>query len=141
MNFSLGNLRLNNFSTSLNCLNYLTTIEANVNDDVKSDVLYSLNNGTAQSSNIFENLTSGTYTITATHTNGCSVSEQVTINNPTSLLIDTVTPTSVLCFGENTGSLTVNASGGNGTILYSVDGINFQTDAIFSILPCEVVAI
>ena len=119
-------------TSTLNCINYLSTIEVNVDAALKDDVVYSLNNGATQTSNIFENLASGTYTVSTTHKNGCSVSEQVIINNPSPLTIDSVTPTDILCFGENTGSVTVNASGGQGTILYSIDGANFQTDATFN---------
>ena len=119
-------------TTTLNCTNYLSTVQAIVDDSIKDDVLFSLNNGTPQASNIFENLASGTYTLTATHSNGCSVSEQVVINNPAPLTIEGVTASDVLCFGGSTGSITVTASGGQGNLLYSIDGTNFQTSNVFT---------
>ena len=38
----------------------------------------------------------------------------------------------VSCNGANDGSITANASGGTGTFTYSIDGINFQSNSLFS---------
>ncbi len=58
----------------------------------------------------------------------------VRINEPTAALALTVTSqTNVTgCFGEATGSVTVNATGGNASYEYSIDGGAFGTAATFS---------
>ncbi|UZD23043.1 PKD domain-containing protein [Algoriphagus halophytocola] len=48
----------------------------------------------------------------------------------------TLTPTSVICFGDANGTLTVeNYSGGSGTFEFSVDGTNWQAEPVFENLP------
>ena len=121
-------------SSEVSCTNYLSTITATVNSDVASDVQYSINNGALQTSNVFENLDSGTYTISAHHINGCVVSEDITISNPSALIIDDVATTDVACFGDANGTITVTASGGQGNLQYSLDGANYQTSNLFDIL-------
>ncbi|MFI5149878.1 MAG: kelch repeat-containing protein [Bacteroidia bacterium] len=65
------------------------------------------------------NLTAGTYTCTITDTYGCTISSTTTVTNsggPTLVLSAQNNP---LCFGNSTGSGTVNASGGTGPYTYS----------------------
>ncbi|EAQ42737.1 T9SS type B sorting domain-containing protein [Polaribacter sp. MED152] len=119
-------------NTTLSCTNYLSTIEASVNASASSKVQYSINNGALQTSGIFSDLASGTYTVTALHENGCEVSEQIIINNPNPLTIEGVSTQDILCFGGNNGSIVVTSSGGQGVVSYSIDGINFQTDNTFT---------
>ena len=38
---------------------------------------------------------------------------------------------SVTCFGQNDGALEVSASGGRGTLLYSIDNVAFQSNGLF----------
>ena len=65
-------------------------------------------------------LTAGTYTVTITDGNGCSTTEAITITEPTSALTATPgTVTHVGCFGDSTGSATVNVTGGTGAYTYS----------------------
>ncbi len=47
------------------------------------------------------------------------------------LVIELVNATDILCFGENNGTITVNASGGSGGYTYSIDGEPFQTSNVF----------
>ncbi len=57
----------------------------------------------------------------------------VTVGSPT---IASVTSTNPLCNGSSDGSITVNASGGNGALQYSRDGgANFQSSNVFTNLP------
>jgi gliding motility-associated-like protein len=55
-------------------------------------------------------LAAGTYNVTATDNNGCTNSASFTITEPT-LLVVTETHVNVLCNGNATGSVTINASG------------------------------
>jgi hypothetical protein len=60
----------------------------------------------------------GTYSVTAYDTKGCSATNSVSVTSPATFNI-TVTDNNILCFGSNTGSATVIASGTQGTVLYS----------------------
>ncbi len=65
---------------------------------------------------IASNLTAGTYTITVTDANGCTITATAIITQPTALTASTaVIP--VKCNGGNTGSATVTAGGG--TLAYT----------------------
>lgn len=63
------------------------------------------------------NIPAGTYTVTATDGNGCSMVKTETVTEPT-LLISSATTQDLPCFGKNTGTMQLSASGG--TPAYSV---------------------
>jgi len=88
---------------------------------------YSLNGGMYQSSEIFNNLPMGNYTVEVQDDMGNIVSaNMVTITEPMPLTI------SSMVF-ENT--ITVTSSGGTGNLMYSIDGSDFQANNVFSNLP------
>jgi len=58
------------------------------------------------------NLFAGNYTAIVTDANGCVDSVQVTINEPPVLNLSVTSLNSVICFGTNTGSVCMAASGG-----------------------------
>ncbi|AUC85513.1 hypothetical protein CW731_09515 [Polaribacter sp. ALD11] len=119
--------------TTLNCKNYLTTISASVAPSLASNVLYSLDGGTAQASGEFKDLATGIYKLTVLHTNGCKIEKDINIDNPDPLLFDgPIQVVNNLCYGESDGSITMNAKGGRGDYLYSIDGINYKTTNVFS---------
>ncbi|MFM9052061.1 MAG: hypothetical protein ACKOKF_07060, partial [Bacteroidota bacterium] len=64
-------------------------------------------------------LAPGSYTVTATDANGCTVSATSTITQPSplSLIVTGLTP--VACAGGNTGSATVSGTGGTGNLSFS----------------------
>lgn len=71
----------------------------------------------SQGSNVFTNVSAGTYTITVTDAVGCIGTSSVTINSPTQI---TATSSSVdASCGASNGSGTVNASGGSAPYTYS----------------------
>lgn len=82
-----------------------------------------------QSSATATNLAAGTYTVTITDLNGCTSSLSITLSEPALPLSATITSTTdVVCFGDNTGSAAVEASGGSGSYSYLWnDGANQQT--------------
>ena len=64
-----------------------------------------------------DDMVAGTYTVTVTDTNGCTISETITIGSPTELTVD-LTSIDIECFGQNTGSTTATAGGGAGNYSY-----------------------
>jgi len=96
------------------------TVTVSVNASAVNDVTYSLDGGTYQASNVFQNLTPGLHTIEVQHTNGCIKPVQVSIddNLPVTLTVDSFT--NILCNGANTGSIAVSSTGGTGTVVYAI---------------------
>ncbi|UPZ14704.1 T9SS type A sorting domain-containing protein [Flavobacterium humidisoli] len=63
-------------------------------------------------------LTAGTYTVTITDENLCSVTNTIVITEPDALNL-TATLSEVSCYNGNNGSATVNVTGGTGSYSYS----------------------
>jgi len=94
-----------------------------------ADVDYALDGSTTyQESNIFTNLTPGSHTITARHTNGCE---------KTTIPFDIVAYAPLqLTLAEEKGVwniITASAVGGGGDYVYSIDGVNFSSETKFKI--------
>ncbi|MEZ4927195.1 MAG: M12 family metallo-peptidase [Saprospiraceae bacterium] len=86
--------------------------------------MYSLNGGVNQSSNVFSGLAAGNYTVVVTGQFGFTVeSNQVVIADASEITVSA--PVTV-------NTITVNASGGAGTLEYSLDGVAYQSDNTFS---------
>ncbi|MEQ1746144.1 MAG: SprB repeat-containing protein, partial [Saprospiraceae bacterium] len=58
------------------------------------------------------NLSAGTYVVTMTDENSCTIVQTTTISQPAAALMVSITKTNVSCFGGNNGSATATASGG-----------------------------
>ena len=63
------------------------------------------------------NVSAGTYTVTVTDANNCTVSNAYTITQPTALNLSGVT-TSVICFGGTNGSVNITVAGGTTNYSY-----------------------
>jgi gliding motility-associated-like protein len=61
------------------------------------------------------NLAPGTYNVTVTDANNCSVPNTYTISGPVSPLVADSSFTNVLCLGQNDGTITITANGGSPT--------------------------
>ena len=92
---------------------------------------YSIDGTNFGNSGTFSNLAAGSYTITVKDANGCTTTQPVTITQPASGLIASALATNPAC-STGTGSITVTASGGTGTLSYSIDGTNFQASNVFN---------
>jgi len=97
---------------------------------------YSINNGSSyQSGNeTFTDLASATdYAIKVKDANNCTVSGNIlTINNPSAIAIDSEEAVNISCNGLTDGLITLTASGGTGSLQYSIDnGANFQVNESF----------
>ncbi|MFK7774049.1 MAG: LamG-like jellyroll fold domain-containing protein [Saprospiraceae bacterium] len=73
---------------------------------------------------ILNTLSAGTYTVTITDNSSCSIINSYTVYEP-AILNTTIAKTDPLCFGETTGELTANPTGG--TIVYSYEWSNGAT--------------
>lgn len=69
------------------------------------------------------NLTAGTYIVTVTDTNGCSVVDSTTLTEPTAI-ISISSQTDVSCSSTCDGDASVNVSGGSGPYTYQWNGDN-----------------
>ncbi|MCS7035095.1 MAG: choice-of-anchor L domain-containing protein [Saprospiraceae bacterium] len=72
----------------------------------------------AQSTPTAINLTAGTYTVTISDQNGCTATASATVGQPAPLAIG-LSLQNVRCFGENTGGVLANASGGVAPYTYA----------------------
>lgn len=66
---------------------------------------------------VINNLTAGTYTVTATDANGCTAVDQVTVSGSSNLTVN-ATGSAVSCFNGTNGSATATAAGATGTVTY-----------------------
>lgn len=92
---------------------------------------YSWNTTPAQTTATASGLAAGAYAVTVTDANGCSLTENVTLTQPTAIT-GTILQTNVSCNGLANGSATVNASGGTGTLTYSWSTTPVQTTSTAS---------
>ncbi|MFT6499975.1 MAG: PKD repeat protein [Crocinitomicaceae bacterium] len=92
---------------------------------------YSIDGVNFQSANQFDNLAAGTYTVTVKDAGGCTVQVTITIIEPDAIGLFAAA-LNVSCNGGSDGAINAAAIGGIGTILYSVDGINWQTSGVFN---------
>lgn len=79
------------------------------------------------------NLPAGTYTVAVFDSSGCFKPAFVTITEPASKLIATVSNVvNVACAGSSTGSIIVSGSGGVAPIQYNINGGAFQSSGTFN---------
>jgi len=91
---------------------------------------FSINGTNYFTDSTFSNLAAGTYTLYTKDNSNTIVTSSATLTAP-SQVAGTTTIVNVQCYG-NTGSITVNATGGTPSYQYSLDGGNFQSSNIFS---------
>ncbi len=95
---------------------------------------YSINDGESQDNGLFENLDAGTYTIVVEDANQSTASMEITLIEPSPLLIDEIVVTDASCNGASDGQLEIMASGGTSALYYtySLDGAPFQESMFFT---------
>jgi len=93
---------------------------------------YSINNGTPQSSATFSNLAPGSYTYTIADNTGCSSTGSFTLNTPASIITTSTQTANISCFGAQTASISLSATGGQTAYTYSIDGISYQSSNSFT---------
>lgn len=93
---------------------------------------YSIDGGTTfTTSNTFSGLSASSYDIVVRDGNGCStIGSTITISSPSAIIYSA--STSDASCGSSNGSITITASGGTGSLMYSIDGgSNFQSTGSF----------
>lgn len=91
---------------------------------------YSINGNIYQSSAVFSGVTPGTYTVYVKDANNCIATTTVTVANSPAPTI-TATASSATCNNTN-GVITATGSGGVAPLQYSINGITFQSNNIFT---------
>lgn len=94
--------------------------------------LYGTNYGPTGS---FTGLGAREYQIRIRDDNGCAFIHKDTIRTPTGLFGLVEREKWAACFGDNTGSVTLNASGGTAPYAYSYDGITYSANRTLSGIP------
>ncbi|MFM7078221.1 MAG: beta strand repeat-containing protein, partial [Bacteroidota bacterium] len=123
-------------STAASCGNNNGSTTINTNGGT-SGYTYSINNGTTtQTSNTFNGLLAGTYPIIVSDANGCTTTVNASVSNTLAPVISAVNSSNNTCFNSNNGSIVINASGGTGSLQYSINnGSSYQSASTFSSLP------
>lgn len=109
------------------------TITVNSVSGGTGTIQYSVDGANWQTSNKITNLKAGSYTVRVKDANGClSESSSIVLTQPGAITI-LRTVNNATCFGAKNGSVSITASGGAGTMAYSIDGgYNWQSDKTFS---------
>lgn len=93
---------------------------------------YSINNGISfQSSSTFSNLYAGSYHFIVKDAGGCTGEATFSVLQPRPIITE-YTCLNIFCNGQNNGIIHIYARGGVGNLLYSLDGINYQTSNQFT---------
>jgi len=95
---------------------------------------YSIDGGTTfQFSGVFNSLNAGNYNVVVEDANGCQVTSTETVGSIAGPVINTITETDITCNGASDGIIFIAASGGSGSLQYSIDGgTTFQASATFN---------
>jgi gliding motility-associated-like protein len=95
---------------------------------------YSINGGSSfVGTSTFSSLTANTYNVIVRDANNCaSAPTAITINQPATNVTFGTAVVNVGCFGQSTGAITINASGGTAPYTFSLNGGAFQPSNVFS---------
>lgn len=94
---------------------------------------YSLNGTSWQSSSTFTGLSAGTYTIYVKDAMCCEKQgTSVTITQPNQIVIGSPVNITLASCGNADGAMLVSATGGTGTLTYSIDGSTYQSSGSFN---------
>jgi uncharacterized repeat protein (TIGR01451 family) len=124
-------LAAGNVKTDINCFGGTTgSINVTVTGGT-APYTYQWSGASTATTEDLTNIGAGTYKLTITDAKGCTTTQSVTISQPTAIT-SSAAKTDANCFGSATGTATITASGGTGTLTYSKDGTTFQASNLFS---------
>jgi N-acetylneuraminic acid mutarotase len=116
-------------TTTATCSNNNGSITANASGGTPP-LKYSINGTSYQSGNIFTGLLPNSYTVYVKDVNGCITTTIVTVFDEGAPSL-TVNTTGATC-GNNNGVITAVATGGKAPLLFSINGITYQTSNVFT---------
>lgn len=96
---------------------------------------YAWNTVPVQTTSTANNLSAGSYTVTVTDANTCSVSTSFNVAAPPGVPSVSLTPVDVVCFGQSNGSVSSTVTGGNPGYTYSWNTTPVQTSANATAVP------
>jgi gliding motility-associated-like protein len=105
---------------------------------------FALTGGAANNTTgVFANLTNGVYTYTVTDAKNCTKTGVFSITQPNAISAAILnTSTTKVCLGQNTGTISANATGGNGALGYTLQPNNItNTSGVFTNLGANVYTI
>jgi hypothetical protein len=92
---------------------------------------YSIGSGWVSTS-VFSSEPAGTYAAQVEDSNLCVTSLSVSVTQPAAAVSASASAVAASC--TTNGSITISATGGTGALTYSIDGVNFQSSATFSVI-------
>lgn len=99
---------------------------------------YAVDGGTEQTSGSFNDLKAGNHTFSIKDQNGCTKSLTIEVIQPKAALsLQISAQQNLVCNQDNTGKVTLHASGGTFPYEYSKDNSNFQNSDVFQSLRAE----
>jgi gliding motility-associated-like protein len=101
---------------------------------------YAWNTSPVQTTNTAENLVAGTYIVTVTDASSCSVTDSVTLTQPTAITVTTSTQ-AAKCFNTSSGIVALNVTGGQAPYIYELNGTVQASDTFVGLLPGNYIAI
>ncbi|MCX6172633.1 MAG: Ig-like domain-containing protein [Flavobacterium sp.] len=121
-----SSLQANGITTNINCYSGTTGAIALTVSGGSGPYTYAWN-GTSFSatSKDISSLVSGTYNVTVTDANSCTLTQSFTITQPTAGLSATSSITNVSCYGSSTGQVVLSVNGGTSPYTYSWNGASF----------------
>lgn len=129
VNCSVSDVRLTIISQTIADCDNPGTLEV-AGSGGNTPYMFSVDGINFQESPIFTGLFAGPYTVTIEDNSGCSSQVDLTIEPGPNAILLSLSATESEC-GDNTGSITATASGGDGNYTFSVDGGTPQTSNVF----------
>lgn len=90
----------------------------------------------SNSTGSFSGLSKGNYTVTVSDANSCQITSNLTISEANPIVINEITSTPPLCSESEDATLTINASGGDGTLQYQLKmgsvEYSYQAGSVFN---------
>ena len=104
--------------TDVSCFGNSNGLTAVIPSGGVSPYSYYWNTSPVQTASIASNLPAGNYSVTITDNSGCKAFNSATISQPAALSPVISSLTNVLCFGNTTGSVAINPTGGTSPFTY-----------------------
>jgi large repetitive protein len=114
------------------CAGNTTTIQTTLLSGASTPIVYNINSGLYTTNNTFNNIAGGNYTVQAKDINNCITTSIINIATPTALTISNASSTIPTCVPGADASITTTATGGTGTLQYSINGGALQTISTFT---------